>query len=122
MDGRDERRVIVEGLAASAVTLAEMGATEADARNKLLDWLMALRVTDPAAILYDAAVQIGASPQPLGEPADKFDRAQRIRDLLGLKSPAEQLGAMLKAREWVQRLADDLATRSGDSDDDENAP
>ena len=111
MASRDERAIIVEGLAAVAVALAEMGATEAE-MQEALERTGALRRPRHAAVLGDVVAAISALPQPLDEPADELERAQPLRDLLGLASLAEELAATLHAREWVQHLADDLDARS----------
>ncbi|MDP9386855.1 MAG: hypothetical protein M3Q48_02730 [Actinomycetota bacterium] len=112
MVSRDERRVIVEGLAAYAVTMTEMGADEQDVRAKLASELQRFGVDDPVGVLRDSAAAITAAPQPPDETAERLERAQPIRELFGLPSPGEQLAATLRAREWVQRLAEDIETAS----------
>ncbi len=106
VDSDERRRIIVEGLAAHAVTLAELGADEADVHRKLIGKLHRLGFTDLPAVLKDAAAAIGAGPQPVDETADERERARPIRDLLGVPDATEQLSATLRAREWVERLAD----------------
>lgn len=110
VDSAERRQIIVEGLAAHAVALAEMGADEADVHARLIAELHRLSVADPVAVLREAAAAVTAGPQPLDETADELERARPIRELLGVTDPAQQLAATLRAREWVQRLADELDT------------
>ncbi len=102
-----QRRVVAEGIAAMAVTLAEMGATEDEARVKILAMLQQVGPAD-AEIVREAAACIGQMPQPLNESAEEVERARPIREMLGVTSAEEQLTAALTGREWLEHLAADL--------------
>lgn len=104
-------RPIVEGMAAFAVTFAEMGDTEDDARSKLVGYMqMRLRIDqrDAARILREAAAAIARFPQPPDESAERLEHGRPIREMLGVPEPSDELAASLRAREWVERLAKDL--------------
>lgn len=106
----DEYRGIVEGLAAIAVTAAEMGATEEEARQQLVLWLIRVEVQS-SNVLREAATAISSFPQPADEPADRLERGRPIREMLGVPEPSEELEAAIRAREWLERLADELDRR-----------
>lgn len=111
-----QRRGIVEGIGAIAVTLAEMGHAEEDARQQIIGYLVErLRVDDVdlVPVLREAAVAIQTFPQPPDESAERLERGRLIREMLGLPEPAEELAATLRAREWLQRLANDLEQHLG---------
>jgi hypothetical protein len=103
----EEHRGIVEGLAAIAVTAAEMGTTEEEARRQLALWLVRLEVQS-SGVPREAAAAISSFPQPLDEPAERLERGRPIREMLGVPEPTQELEAALRAREWLDRLADDL--------------
>lgn len=102
-----DRRIVVEGLAAMAVTLSEMDASEDEARAQLVTMLQRVGATD-VGVVREAAAAISGFPQPLDESAEAIERAEPIRRLLDVPSAAEELQASLRAREWLERLADDL--------------
>jgi hypothetical protein len=84
----DERRRIVRGIAALAVTLAEMGYDEQTARARLSAAVESLGVGD-VEIFGEAAAEISAGPQyPVGAPG-----------------APQSLNAQLRAREWLVGLA-----------------
>lgn len=104
---RDERRVIVEGLGALAVSLAEMGVDEDVARAQLVAMMGRVHEFKPD-VLREAAQAISSFPQPLEESADELERTRAIREMFGVPSASEELEASLRAREWLERLAADL--------------
>jgi hypothetical protein len=106
----EEHRGIVEGLAAIAVTAAELGATEEEARQQLALWFVRLEVQS-SGVLREAAAAISSFPQPPDEPAERPKRGRPIREMLGLPEPSEELEAVLRSREWLDRLADELDRR-----------
>lgn len=104
-------RPIVDGIAAFAVSLAQMGNTEEDARSKLVGYMrMRLRIDqgDAVWVLREAAVAISRFPQPPDESAERLESGRQIRAMLGVPEPSEDLTASLTAREWLERLASDL--------------
>jgi hypothetical protein len=107
MVSASERQKLVEGIGAAAVTLAEMGESEGEARSRLVALLNQVGVTD-AEIVRDAAAAIGTFPQPIDETLEEIERARPIRESLGVPSAEYELEAALRAREWLQRLAADL--------------
>lgn len=107
MGDADDRR-IVEGLAATAVAAAEMGESDDAICAQLAAWLTTLRVDDPVAVVRAAAQAVGGMPQPISESAAETERARPIREMLGVQSADEQLVAALRARECLERLANDL--------------
>lgn len=108
---RDDRRVIVEGLGAMAVSLAETGEDEDTARRQLVGMMLQLHETD-VEVLREAAEAIASFPQPIDESADELERARPIREMLGVRSASEDLEASLRARDWLERLANDLDSAS----------
>jgi hypothetical protein len=68
---------------------------------------------DLVPVIREAAVTIQAFPQPPDESAERLERTSPIRQMLGLPEPAEELAATLRAREWLQRLANDLEQHLG---------
>jgi hypothetical protein len=112
----DQREMIVEGMAAIAVTLAEMGHGEEDTRQQVVSYLVErLRIdeTDLVPVIREAATAIQTFPQPTNEPAEQLERGRPVRQMLGLPEPAEELEAMLRAREWLERLATELEQEFG---------
>lgn len=63
-------------------------------------------------LLREAALAIASFPQPIDESADELERALPIRTMLGVQSASDQLAAALQARDWLERLADDLSATS----------
>lgn len=103
----DERRTVIEGLAAIATSLAEAGMPEPDAHAQLVAWIERLGVD--AATVRAAAAEVARQPQPLEETAEETERARPIREMLGVTSAEDQLIAALRAREWLEQLADERA-------------
>ncbi|MGH8524965.1 MAG: hypothetical protein ACREXY_12365 [Gammaproteobacteria bacterium] len=114
----DQREPIVNGVAALAVTIAEMGEDEGVARASIVQQLMRLKLDqrDLVPVLRAAVTAIAQFPQPIDHPPERLARGEHIRRALGLPEPSDELAASLRAREWIERLADDLERRltSGD--------
>ena len=106
--GSDQRRVVVDGVAAAAIYFAEMGYPEDVARGWLLARLQQVGATD-AEVVRDAAESVARQPQPVEESAEETERARPIREMLGVTSAEDRLSAALTAREWLERLAADLS-------------
>ncbi len=109
MDERG-RAVVARGLASLAVTTAERGGTEDEARLAMVRVLRAHGTTDPS-LVRAAAAAVSDQPQPEDEheqDADGAARAEQVRQALGVPAPEEQLAAMLRGREWLLRFADAL--------------
>ena len=104
----DDHTAIVEGLAAIASTLAEMGTSDDEALAQLRAWIVRLNVN--AATIRDAATAMSSMPQPLEETAEQTERARPIREMLGVTSAAEELAAALRAREWLEQLAGEASS------------
>lgn len=103
--------MLIEGIAAKAVTLAEMGASEAEARATLIEDLK--RTGAGIDIVRQAARKIRRLPQPVDEPADEAARTEFFREMVGATTPTQELEAQLRAQEWLQRLADDPEAQNG---------
>ncbi len=104
---------IVEGMAAFAVTFAQMGNTEEEARAKLVGYMqgqLQLEKDDAVRVLREAADAITSFPQPPDDSAERLERGRPIRQMLGVPEPTEYLAASMRAREWVERLATDLGS------------
>jgi hypothetical protein len=76
----EHRRIIGEGLAAHAVTFAELGADEADVHGTQIRELHRTGVTALSAALRGATAAMSAHPQPVRE------RAGPIRELSGCRT------------------------------------
>ena len=101
----------MDGMASFAITFAQMGDTEEEARAKLVGYLqgqLQIEQSDAVRVLRAAAEVIMVFPQPPDESADRLERGRAVRELLGVPEPAEELAASLRAREWLERLASDL--------------
>jgi hypothetical protein len=102
---------IVEGVAALAVTFAEMGDTEDEARGKLAGYMQSqldISQVDAIRVLKAAAESVASFPQPPDESAERLARGESVRKMLGVPEPSESLAKTLMAREWLQTLAADL--------------
>jgi hypothetical protein len=103
----EEHRVLVDGLAATAVTLAERHERETTALGYLRD-LAAQAGVCTATAFREAAAAITRMPQPPLESAEETERALPMRTVRGVPSAEDQLAAALLGREWLSRLADQL--------------
>lgn len=106
----DEQRVVIEGLVATAVALAERHEREVTALGYLRD-LSAQVGGCTAEVFLEAAAAITRMPQPPLESAEETERALPMRTMLGVQSAEDQLSAALLGREWLMRLADELESR-----------
>ncbi len=102
-----QHSVIVEGLAATAVTLAERYERESTALGYLRD-LSEQMGSCTARAFRDAADAITRMPQPPLESAEDTERALPLRKMRGIQSAEDQLAAALLGREWLTRLAEEL--------------
>ena len=104
-----ENTEIIEGLAAIANGLAEMGESDEEIRRHMRGHLARRQITTEApAVLRAAAECITRMPQPLLESAEETERRRPIEEMLGLTSAEDQLAAMLRAREVLENLARDF--------------
>lgn len=104
----DERlRVVVDGLAATAVMLAERDEREATALGYLRD-LSNQAGGGTAQVFRAAADAITNMPLPPLESAEETERSRPMREMLGVQSVEDQLTAALRGRAWLLRLADEL--------------
>ncbi len=99
-------RVVVEGLVATALTLAERDERDGNALGYLRDLSDQVGLRTPA-VFRAAAAAITQMPQPPLESADATERARPMREMLGVQSAEDKLAAALRAREWLLRLADE---------------
>jgi hypothetical protein len=109
----DERRRVVQRLASMAQTMAEMGYGEDLARGHLIATFRAdvglEKASTDVGVVREAAARISWLLQPLDRPVQEIEHVQSIREMLGVTSDAELLTAAMTAREWLERLADDLS-------------
>ena len=102
-----EQGFVVEGLAATAVTLAERHERESTALGYLRD--LSDQVGARTALMFrQAADVITHMPQPPLESAEETERALPMRTMKGIQSAEDRLAAALLAREWLTRLAEEL--------------
>ena len=98
-----ENPVIVEGLAARASTVFEMGKDDAEAREDVIAWWE--RLGRPSGVFHAAAEAMKDLPQPLNESADTIERMRSIRESLDVTSADKSLVSALQGRELLERLA-----------------
>ncbi|HEV7949071.1 MAG TPA: hypothetical protein VGP24_04810 [Glaciihabitans sp.] len=98
-----ENPVIVEGLAAFAVSMFEMGKDDAGVRDEVIAWWN--QFGRPAGLFRVAADAVKELPQPLSESPETIERMRPIREALGVTSADDSLTAALKGRELLERLA-----------------
>lgn len=103
----DGQRALIEGLAATAVALAERHERETTALRYLSD-LSEQVGGRTVAVFREAAALITRMPQPPLETAEETERALPMRKRRGIQSAEDQLAAALLGREWLMRLADEL--------------
>ncbi|MDQ2726421.1 MAG: hypothetical protein M3Y91_00795 [Actinomycetota bacterium] len=103
----EERQSIVDGVAALAVTLAEVGVSERDALRQLVVNLTQVGALDPL-VVRDAVVAVGHLPQPFEETPEETERRRLINDRFGVPPAEEHLLAALQGREWLERVAEEL--------------
>ncbi len=100
-------RVLIDGLVATALTLAERHERESTALSYLRD-LSEQIGGRTAEVFRQAADAITQMPQPPLETAEETEQALAMRTTLGVQSAEDQLAAALLGREWLTRLADEL--------------
>lgn len=93
-----------EGLAAIAITAAEMGATDEELVAAVGSMMLRLGMGTPDEVRA-VAVAIGRLPQPLDEGAYERERRRPIEEMLGVTSPEDQLAASLRARAALEAFA-----------------
>lgn len=106
MADQDPMRV-VEGLAATAVALAERDEREVTALGYLRDLSRQAGGRTPE-VFRAAAATITNMPLPPVESAEETESARPMREMLGVQSVEDQLTAALRGRAWLLQLADEL--------------
>lgn len=86
-----ERAKILIGLAAVAVTVAEMKHEEQQIVEAVGARMMQFDLVT-AQDVRDVAHAVGDLPQPIDEPADVIERREPIREALGVTSATDELG------------------------------
>lgn len=102
----NEDPMIVEGMAAIALTAFEMGKDAAGAREDLV--AMWQDLGRPTNLFQAAAVSISGMPQPLSESPEVIERMRPIRESFGVTSADASLVAALQGRELLEGLAAEL--------------
>ena len=103
----EQRRVVVEGLAATAITLAERHEREETALRHLRD--LAEQVGCRSSDVFRAGADaITRMPQPPLESAEETEQSLPMRKMRGEQSAEDRLAAALVAREWLSRLAEEM--------------
>ena len=103
----EQRRILVDGLAATAVALAERHERESNALGYLRDLAEQMGARN-APVYRDAVAAITRMPQPPLESAEETEAALALRATLGVPSAEDKLAAALLGREWLTRLAEEL--------------
>jgi len=104
-----ERQAIIEGVAALAVTLAEVGVSERDALRQLVVNLSQVGALDPQ-LVRDAVEAVGQLPQPVEETTEETERLRPINERFGVPPAEANLLAALQGREWLEKVAAGLET------------
>ena len=102
----NENPMIIEGLAATALTAFLMGKDDAEARSDVLAMWEGLG--RPEGVFRPAAGSMAGLPQPLSESHATIERMRPIRESLGTTSADDSLVAALQGRELLERLAAEL--------------
>lgn len=106
-ESEEQRKVVIDGLVATAIALADRDSFDATSLTYLRD--LAMQMGHHHAQVYrDAAAAITAMPQPPMESAEETEKAREMRTTLGIQSAEQQLSAALVGREWLTQLADQL--------------
>lgn len=92
-------------LAAFALGQADIGASDAEARQQILAAarLIGGQRAELGELLGAAARAMSALPQP--DVDDQSEQAVHIRQMLGGPSAADQVASSLRAREWLEQFA-----------------
>jgi hypothetical protein len=109
----DVRTTILQGIAAFANGVCEMGATDNEAKTAISSQLSQLFVEpgDAPTLLREASDALRCFPQPPVESAEETERARPIREMLGVTSATDQLAATLRACELLRQMADEIESR-----------
>jgi hypothetical protein len=99
----DDQRAL-EGLAARAVALIELGRTDAEVVADLASYLARFDMRTAEAVRGVAAA-IGRLPRPAEQPVDEQERSRPKEQMLGVPSAEEELEAMRRARAVLQEYA-----------------
>jgi hypothetical protein len=102
--------LMVQGLAATAIALAERNECESDALSCMLALSAQVGGQTPQ-VFRAAAAAITAMPLPPVESAEETERARPLRTMLGVQSVEDQITSALLGREWLLRMADELEGR-----------
>jgi len=94
-------------LASAAVSVCDTWPDPEKRREQVLA-VWAQLGSDPDLLLA-AAGEVAALPQPLPDAVDEIERKARIRELLGARSPEDELLSMLDARALLEQLAREQA-------------
>jgi hypothetical protein len=97
--------LLVEGLAATAVTLAERDEWDIDALRYLREMTAQVGGRTPE-VFRAAAAAVTDMPLPPVESVEESERAEPLRRMLGVPSVEDRLSSALKGREWLLRLAE----------------
>jgi hypothetical protein len=106
MPGPDDERAL-EGLAARAVALVELGRTDAEVVADLDAYLTRFDMRTAEAVRAVAAA-IGRLPRPSERPVDGREQPRPEEQVLGVPSAEEELEAMLRAMAVLQEYATHL--------------
>ena len=98
---------MIEGLAATAVALAERDEWEVDALRYLRDMTAQVSGRTPQ-VFRAAAAAITCMPLPPVESAEETERAAPMRRMLGVQCVEDQLTSALQGREWLLLLAEEI--------------
>lgn len=99
--------LVIEGLAVTAVALAERDEWEADVLRHLREMSAQVGGCTPQ-VFRAAADAVAGMPLPPLETAEETERAEPLRRMLGVAPVEDRLSAALKGREWLLRLAEEL--------------
>ncbi|CAA9275099.1 MAG: hypothetical protein AVDCRST_MAG76-3612 [uncultured Acidimicrobiales bacterium] len=98
--------LLVEGLAATAVVLAERDEWDTDALRYLREMTAQVGGRTPE-VFRTAAAAVTGMPLPPVESVEETERAEPMRRMLGVPSVEDRLTSALKGREWLLRLAEE---------------
>lgn len=106
-----DRKTALEGLAAMAVTVAEMGGSDNDIVQTVGAKMSALGMST-VADLRDVIAAVVRLPQPLDESSEVRERRRPIEEMLGVVSPEVQLANAMRARAALAVFAAQLDSES----------
>jgi hypothetical protein len=106
-----DRRAALEGLAATAVTVAEMGGSDVEIVQTVRAQMSALGMAT-VQVVREVIATVAQLPQPPDESADVRERRRPIEDMLGVASPEAQLASAMRARAVLEAFAEQLDSGS----------